>query len=96
MIMKNIYLKLLIFLFFCLTNEVALASGVKIKNWGSKIVHDGQMIGVTWVPAAIVVCGVLSILGIQFAQGMLAKILMGAGLIFGAGAIGSTLKGLFT
>ena len=94
--MKNIYFKLLMFLFFCLTNEVALGSGVKIKNWGSKVIRDGQMIGVTWVPAAIVVCGILSILGMQFAQGMLAKILMGAGLVFGAGAIGSTLKAFFT
>lgn len=72
------------------------ASSTKLKSWADHTVRSGQGIGLSWMSAALVVCGFLSLLGMQYAQGMIARILMGSGLIFGAGAIGSLVKGIFS
>ena len=71
------------------------ASSAKLKTWADNTVKQGQHMGLSWMSGALVVCGFLSLLGLQFAQGMLARILVGSGLIFGAGAIGGLLKGIF-
>jgi hypothetical protein len=88
------YLKfcMLFITLFCSLDLFANSS--KLRAWGNNTVQQGQSIGLSWITGALVVCGFLSLIGIQFAQGMLARILMGAALIFGASGIGSFLKAI--
>lgn len=72
------------------------ANSSKLKSWGNNVVSEGQSIGASWVPAALVVVGGLSLMGFQMATGLLARIVLGAGILFGAGAIGGLLKGVFS
>jgi hypothetical protein len=71
-----------------------LASASKLKSWGDNVVNGGQQIAISWIPAALVVCGFITGFGSRHAEGLLSKILMGTTFVFGAGAIGVLLKGI--
>lgn len=92
---KELYIKIFFNFIIFLSSSDLFASSSKLKAWADHTVRDGQRMGLSWMTGALMICGFLSLLGLQFAQGMLARILMGSGLIFGASAIGGFLKGIF-